>query len=338
MFRQCLLLCLDEHAGTATELHPEDYAIRSRLKQMDHQQAVCFIAAEVASGLYFAHCHDVLHRDVKPANILLNAVGRPLLVDFNLAEEVNDASGGQGMIGGTLAYMSPEHLEAYENSKDAVVQMGSARTRASDENRSSERTDSGIVCVRSDVVQSVVVAGLPGRRRDCRSAFPQSDSNGPLQICHRGNCSTQVTPRTRMLQIAAFGWIPGIVVFPIGLWMLVDANPTTAFIHFTLNFVTSASLAMTYSYLGLTWFVTSVCWLRHWEFPSGFDSGAVSQELGRFFGGLKRASLAVAIVPLLSCMLLIATTVFDGSSCYSSCLGWLGRCSQTESPSGSLRD
>jgi hypothetical protein len=111
-----------------------------------------------------------------------------------------------------------------------------------------------------------------------------------------------------MLQIGALGWIPGIVVFPFGLWFMAGVDLREAFVHFTLNFVTSALLAMTYSYLGMSWLVTSVSWPRHWLFPRQFDSRAVSRELGHFSGGLKQARLAAAVVPLLSCILLILST------------------------------
>ena len=65
---------------------------------------------------------------------------------------------------------------------------------------------------------------------------------------------------------------------------------------------------MTWSYLGLTWLVASVAWRRHWVFPQRFDSAAVADELGHFTRGLKQARFASAVVPLLSCMLLIVAT------------------------------
>jgi hypothetical protein len=65
------------------------------------------VVATVAEALDYAHEHKVVHRDVKPANILLDPRGRPILVDFGLAQSPADVPELSGMIG-TPAYMSPE--------------------------------------------------------------------------------------------------------------------------------------------------------------------------------------------------------------------------------------
>ena len=73
------------------------------------------IATEVADALDYAHRHNVIHRDVKPENILLHD-GRPLVADFGIALAVSAAAGGRmtetGLSLGTPHYMSPEQATA----------------------------------------------------------------------------------------------------------------------------------------------------------------------------------------------------------------------------------
>jgi Leucine-rich repeat (LRR) protein len=73
-------------------------------------QEVLRIDTQVASGLAAAHRLGLVHRDVKPANILLeNGVQRVKLTDFGLARTADDASLTQtGLIAGTPLYMAPE--------------------------------------------------------------------------------------------------------------------------------------------------------------------------------------------------------------------------------------
>jgi hypothetical protein len=67
------------------------------------------VLADVADALHHAHQEGVVHRDVKPANILLDASGRGHLADFGIARS-EDASvrTATGMVVGTPGYMSPE--------------------------------------------------------------------------------------------------------------------------------------------------------------------------------------------------------------------------------------
>ena len=81
-----------------------------REKQLPVEEAVR-IATAVASALDYAHRHSVIHRDLKPGNILLHE-GQPLVADFGIALAVSRAGGNRitqtGLSLGTPQYMSPE--------------------------------------------------------------------------------------------------------------------------------------------------------------------------------------------------------------------------------------
>ena len=68
------------------------------------------LIAKVARTVHYAHEHGILHRDIKPGNILLDAGGEPHLTDFGLARLVEHGSTVTGSleIMGTPSYMSPE--------------------------------------------------------------------------------------------------------------------------------------------------------------------------------------------------------------------------------------
>jgi predicted Ser/Thr protein kinase len=75
-------------------------------------RAVAKLVAVVARALHHAHKRGVMHRDLKPGNILLDQQGEPFIVDFGLALLVDrslDHQRPEGVLG-TLAYMAPEQL------------------------------------------------------------------------------------------------------------------------------------------------------------------------------------------------------------------------------------
>jgi serine/threonine-protein kinase len=83
-------------------------------------QDVCAVVAAVAEGLDYAHKRGLLHRDVKPANILLtepeDGKRRILLADFGIARPLGDISGltATNFTVGTLSYAAPEQLMGAE--------------------------------------------------------------------------------------------------------------------------------------------------------------------------------------------------------------------------------
>lgn len=84
--------------------------LSSRLKRAPYSNAATAeLIAIVADALHFAHLKGVVHRDVKPANILIDSIGRPYLADFGIALRDEDIGTGHSRIG-TVTYMSPEQI------------------------------------------------------------------------------------------------------------------------------------------------------------------------------------------------------------------------------------
>lgn len=84
------------------------------------------IAAQVADALACAHEHGVVHRDVKPANILLAADGRVKVTDFGIAKAGQGADLTRtGMVMGTAKYLSPEQVHGKPaDSRSDVYSLG----------------------------------------------------------------------------------------------------------------------------------------------------------------------------------------------------------------------
>jgi hypothetical protein len=100
-----------------------------RETQLGIDEAVT-IASNVADALDYAHRQGVIHRDVKPENILLHD-GRPMVADFGIALAVSAAAGGRmtetGLSLGTPHYMSPEQATAEKeiSARSDVYSLGS---------------------------------------------------------------------------------------------------------------------------------------------------------------------------------------------------------------------
>src|SRR5262249_50627998 len=71
------------------------------------------LVEKLARAMAAAHAQGLVHRDLKPDNVLLDEDGSPRITDFGLARRLDDASDhtGTGAIVGTPAYMAPEQAE-----------------------------------------------------------------------------------------------------------------------------------------------------------------------------------------------------------------------------------
>ena len=90
------------------------------------------IATQIAEALDMAHFHGVIHRDVKPDNVLFAADGTPKLSDLGVAKLTKEAGDGtetlQGVIIGTPAYMAPEQIidSSHIDSRADIYSLGIA--------------------------------------------------------------------------------------------------------------------------------------------------------------------------------------------------------------------
>ena len=75
---------------------------------------VLTIIADTASALDYAHRQKVIHRDVKPGNIMLLKDGKIKVTDFGIAKAVSSSETKSGIVLGTPNYMSPEQINAQE--------------------------------------------------------------------------------------------------------------------------------------------------------------------------------------------------------------------------------
>ncbi|MEM9644134.1 MAG: protein kinase [Planctomycetota bacterium] len=104
-------LCVDDRGGLFYSMKRIDGASwDERIKEMSVSDNVR-ILLRVADAIRYAHSRGLIHRDIKPGNVMLGQYGETLLADWGLAIQVNardDQEVDQSAMGGTPAYMAPE--------------------------------------------------------------------------------------------------------------------------------------------------------------------------------------------------------------------------------------
>jgi serine/threonine protein kinase len=100
-----------------------DYLLKR--KQLTLEEAASFVD-QIASALQYAHDSKVVHRDVKPSNILLRLDGYAYLVDFGLAKALMGAESltSDGAMVGTPEYMAPEQSNGHSDYRSDIYSLG----------------------------------------------------------------------------------------------------------------------------------------------------------------------------------------------------------------------
>lgn len=89
-----------------------------------YYRRVAQIGTQIADALAHAHHHGVLHRDVKPGNLILDADGVAWITDFGLAKAGTDGLTLTGDIIGTLRYMAPERFRGQGDRRSDIYSLG----------------------------------------------------------------------------------------------------------------------------------------------------------------------------------------------------------------------
>ncbi|MCA9217542.1 MAG: protein kinase, partial [Planctomycetales bacterium] len=104
----------DVLAAAKGDQRASSIASANALANLSYVDACLQIARQIAEGMRHAHDRGILHKDLKPANVLMSDDGEPLLLDFNLSDQIVPGGVAGMFVGGTIPYMSPEQIRSLE--------------------------------------------------------------------------------------------------------------------------------------------------------------------------------------------------------------------------------
>ena len=181
----------DEEGVLIVMEHVEGHTLSEALREgpLPTERAVRVIA-EVASALDHAHAHGVVHRDVKPANVLLRRDGVTKLADLGIAVAADSTRiTGSGIVLGTASYMSPEELDGRKAGPPAdVYALAAVATR-----RGARRRAAGATARRTGGARRA--ARTPRRPRSrCPRGGPRAGRPPPARAPCTPGCPTTCRP------------------------------------------------------------------------------------------------------------------------------------------------
>ncbi|MEU1997977.1 protein kinase [Nocardia gamkensis] len=162
---------------------------------------VLSIGVKIAGALESAHRLQILHRDVKPGNILLTDYGEPALTDFGIAHIAGGFRTGSGLITGSPAFTAPEVLAGGDPSPAADVYglgatMFCALTgHAAFERRTGERLVTQFVRITTDPIPDLRETGVPRQVSDLVETAMSRDAHNRPSAAALGEAIRQVQRR-----------------------------------------------------------------------------------------------------------------------------------------------
>ncbi|WP_417734081.1 serine/threonine protein kinase [Rosistilla oblonga] len=117
----------EEHAGSHADSSVTDIAAFGLLQQLrDNWHLIAQLGSQAAAALAHAHAKQILHRDVKPANLLIDSTNKLWVTDFGLAKRTLDDNSLTSMYHavGTPRYMAPEQLRGISDERSDTFSLG----------------------------------------------------------------------------------------------------------------------------------------------------------------------------------------------------------------------
>jgi tetratricopeptide (TPR) repeat protein len=112
-------------SGSSVTLPGQSATSVGKPRKLTYWQSLARVGAQVADALEYAHQQGVVHRDVKPSNLLLDLNGRVWVTDFGLAKATgSDDLTHTGDVLGTLRYMPPEAFDGHSDGRGDVYSLG----------------------------------------------------------------------------------------------------------------------------------------------------------------------------------------------------------------------
>jgi|GEM_PF-6886390 len=116
----------DDDDLMATQILPVDREATAAPSAESHLTRLYQIILEIAKALHYAHQRGIIHRDIKPDNVMIDGDHRIHLIDFGLARSYSDSTlTATGAMLGTPLYMAPEQLKGHDaNPRSDVYALG----------------------------------------------------------------------------------------------------------------------------------------------------------------------------------------------------------------------